>query len=309
MNIAGVSGGRTSALMALKYVPQDTVLCFQNTGKEHSKTLDFIERLEDDIQRPIVRLEFRAPPRGEQPALATFEIVPHERLSRRGEPFMDLLLCIKSFRAKVKGLGPVAPWARRRFCTAYLKIRTQEKYIASLGWEDPTVYVGLRVDEPSRVAKMRQRVENRNVDERAPLDEAKITKFDVLKFWSSKSYDLNLPEHLGNCTGCFLKDESDLATALLDPETDANWWLDVARDFGPMRSNGRPGYEQILSEARSRMRIRQDLELGIEPTVELPPKRHKLVLRQEQERLVSHEGFSCSCEGAETMTDEELVLQ
>jgi hypothetical protein len=30
-------------------------------------------------------------------------------------------------------------------------------------------------------------------------------------------------------------------------------------------------------------------------------------LRQEEERLVSHSGFSCHCEGAETMTDAELL--
>lgn len=305
--IAGVSGGRTSALMALHYVPADTLLCFQNTGKEHPKTLDFLQRLEDDIARPIVRLEFRAPPRGEQPAHATFEKVPHERLARKGEPFMDLLLCIKSYRAKVKGLGPVAPWARRRFCTAYLKLRTQAMFIKSLGWQDPTIYVGLRADEQLRIAKMRKRIEERDVDEQAPLNEAEIAKDKVLRFWSTKPYDLDLPEHLGNCTAGFLKDEADLATALLDPETDANWWLDVTEEFGEMRSRGRPTYAQVLAEAPARMRIREALALGVTPTIDLPPKRHKLVLRQEEERLVSHSGFSCHCEGAETMTDAELL--
>jgi len=89
--IAGVSGGRTSALMALKFVPKHTVLSFQNTGREHPATLDFIRRLEDDLQRPIVRLEWRAPSRGERPGKASFEIVSHENLSRNGEPFSDLL--------------------------------------------------------------------------------------------------------------------------------------------------------------------------------------------------------------------------
>lgn len=85
--IAGVSGGRTSALMALEYLPKDTVLCFQNTGREHQKTLDFLARLEDDLQRPIVRLEWRAPAQGEPPSKATFEVVSHAQLARRGEPF------------------------------------------------------------------------------------------------------------------------------------------------------------------------------------------------------------------------------
>lgn len=293
--------------MALHYVPQDTILCFQNTGKEHPKTLEFLCRLEDDLQRPIFRLEWRAPPRGARPADATFEVVPHDRLARRGEPFMDLLLCVKAYRAAEKGEGPVAPWARRRFCTAYLKIRTQAMFVKSLGWDDPTIYVGLRADEPKRIAKMVERNEKRDTDERAPLNEANITKADVLKFWGTKPYDLDLPEYLGNCTGCFLKDEADLATALLDPETDANWWIDVSEEFGPMRSRGRPTYAQVLSEAPARMRIRTALSLGVTPTEDLPPKRHKLVVKQEEARFISTEGFSCHCEGAENFADEDLL--
>jgi hypothetical protein len=293
--------------MALHYVPKDTLLCFQNTGKEHPKTLDFLLRLEEDLQRPILRLEFRSPPRGERPADATFEVVPHDQLSRKGEPFMDLLLCVKSYRAKVKALGPVAPWARRRFCTAYMKIRTQQKFIDALGWDDPTIYVGLRADEPLRTAKMRERNEERDTDERAPLDVALITKDDVLKFWSTKPYDLDLPEHLGNCTACFLKDEADLATALLDPETDSDWWLGVTEEFGEMRPKDRPGYAQVLEEAPARMHIRTALSIGVEPPPLLEPRRQRLVVAQEVERLRKRSSFSCHCEGAEKLNDNELL--
>lgn len=118
-SIAGISGGRTSALMALDYVPKDCILCFQNTGKEHSKTYEFLRRLEDDAQRPIVRLEWRAPTRGERPKFATFEVVEHNRLSRKGEPFTDLLECLKTYRKKVKNKPPLAPWARQRICTLH----------------------------------------------------------------------------------------------------------------------------------------------------------------------------------------------
>lgn len=307
--IAGVSGGRTSALMALKYVPEDTVLCFQNTGREHSQTLDFIARLEDYMQRPVVRLEWRAPPRGDQPSRATFEVVPHGRLSRKGEPFRELLSSIAAYRLKHKGLGPIAPWARSRICTAYLKVRTQEAYMKSLGWDDPTIFVGLRADEPDRVAKMRGRNEERKKDERAPLDEAGIVKEDVLAFWRSMPFDLGLPEHLGNCVGCFLKDEADLATALLDNEGDPAWWLAIETDFAPMRSRGRPSYAQVYAEAPSRLVIRDALMRGEDPPqTQLPSKRHKLIVRQEQVRLKEgRSGFSCHCEGAEKMSDEQLL--
>lgn len=307
--IAGISGGRTSALMACEYVPSDTVLCFQNTGKEHPKTLEFVARLEDHLRRPIVRLEWRAPVRGEPPAKATFEIVEHGRLSRKGEPFRDLLSSIAAYRLKHKGLGPIAPWARSRICTAYLKIRTQEAYVRSLGWLDPEIYVGLRADEPDRIAKMRARNNDRDRRECAPLNDASIVKADVLAFWKKMPFDLDLPEHLGNCTGCFLKDESDLATALLDEETDAAWWLAIEDDFAPMRSEGRPSYAQVLAEAPERMKIRARLADGIEaPTAALPPHRLKLIVRQETRRLKEQRSsFSCHCEGAEKMDDGSLL--
>jgi 3'-phosphoadenosine 5'-phosphosulfate sulfotransferase (PAPS reductase)/FAD synthetase len=309
--IAGISGGRTSAKMAFD-LPESTILAFMNTGKEHQKTLEFLRRLEDDLGREITRLEFRAPPRGDPPGAATFEIVPHDRLSRKGEPFMDLLLCLASYRAKHKGLGPVAPWARQRLCTAHLKIKTKDRFCASMGWKrgEYIDYVGLRADEPDRVANMKQRNEDRDGDERAPLFDAGVTKADVLKFWASKPYDLEIPEHLGNCTGCFLKDESDLAEALLDPETDAWWWIDIEKTFAPMRRN-RSSYEQVLAEAPMRRRIRTALECGIEsPTREssMPQRRHELIVRQERKRMVEGTaGFSCSCEAAHNVSDDDVL--
>lgn len=292
--IAGISGGRTSAMMAYGL---DAILCFQNTGREAGKTYEFIERLEQDLGREIVRLEFRAPPRGEPPVKATFEIVEHRHLSRRGEPFKDLLECIRTYRAEHKGLGPVAPWARSRICTAYLKIRTQRKFCLSLGWghqRNYTEYVGLRFDEPERVARMRERNDKLDTDERAPLHEAGVVKDDVLHFWASKPFDLEVPEHMGNCTGCFLKDERDLATALLEEETDAAWWIGIEDEYAPMR-RGRSSYRQVLAEAPERMKIREALSRREPYTVDLPRRRVRLIVAQE---LAARSLFSCECDAA-----------
>lgn len=179
--IAGISGGRTSGRMAYMV---DAVLCFQNTGEEHEKTLDFLRRIEDDIGRPIYRLEWRSPTRGDPPRMASFEIVDHENLQRRGEPFRDMLECLKAYRRKHKGRGPIAPWVKSRICTAYLKVRTQRRFCEWLGWSSPkeyTEYVGFRADEPSRVAKMRGRNAERHTDERAPMFDLGMTRDDVLK--------------------------------------------------------------------------------------------------------------------------------
>lgn len=305
--VAGVSGGRTSALMALRYVPKETILCFQNTGCEHSKTYDFLKQLEDDLGRPLIRLEWRSPPRGEAPRFGSFEVVSHDCLARRGQPFRDFLTCLATFRKKQKNKPPVAPWARQRICTAYLKIKTQRAYALSLGWEDWTSFVGLRYDEPERIALMKKRCDERDVDERAPLHEEKITKTDVLRYWASKKYDLDIPEHLGNCVGCFLKDEADLARALVDGEGNADWWIAIEEDFAPMR-RGRASYRQVHDEAPARLRIAKALREGRNPKQELPERRHLAILKQEERR--AREGvlsFSCSCESASQFTDDFLL--
>jgi hypothetical protein len=106
-----------------------------------------------------------------------------------------------------------------------------------------------------------------------------------------------------------LKDEADLATALLDPETDAQWWLEVTREFGEMRPKDRPSYAEVLEEAPARMHIRSALGLGIEPPVLLEPRRQRLVVAQEVARFRKRGSFSCHCEGAEKLSDEELLVE
>lgn len=295
-SIAGISGGATSAEMATRLSPSVT-LCFQNTSEEDARTYEFIDRLEQYLSRPIVRLEFRAPSRGEPPVNASFEIVEHEHLATRGEVFDDMLEMCAAYRAKHKGLGPVAPWARSRICTAYLKIRTQRKYCQSLGWghqREYTEYVGLRADEPERVARMRERNDRLDTDERAPLADAGITKADVLSAWSSRPFRLEAPEHMGNCKHCFLKDERDLATAMLEDEETALRWVAREDRYAPMR-RGRPSYRQVYEEAPQRMVIRAALAAGETFAVDLTKRRVKLIVAQEQ---AARSSFSCECDAA-----------
>jgi hypothetical protein len=106
---------------------------------------------------------------------------------------------------------------------------------------------------------------------------------------------------MGNCTGCFLKDEKDLATALLQEETDAPWWIGIEHDYAPMR-RGRSSYAQVLEEAPSRMVLRAELAEGRELDVEaaaarlgLDKRRVKLIIAQER---VPAQPFSCECDAA-----------
>ena len=75
---SGISGGRTSGMMAALHDAK-VVLTFQNTGREHPKTYEFLDRLDHALGRRLVLLEFRPPKvRGARPREFEFEVVTHK---------------------------------------------------------------------------------------------------------------------------------------------------------------------------------------------------------------------------------------
>lgn len=284
---------------------------FQNTGEEANRTLEFVDEIADASKAPIVWLEYRAPRRhGAPPREATFAIVNSKRADRSGGPFDEMMEALAAFRA-TKGLGPVAPWARSRICTAYLKSRTQDRWLESLGVDVRDEFSGLRLDEPARVMKFEAR-STKDVQKFAPLSRAGIALPDVHEFWGMQSFDLDLAPEDGNCKGCFLKDQTDLSRAMQRmTHEEAHRWIQrerIYRDFGGRRF---AGYARLLDEAPARQEIEQALRAGAQPenTNKLDPKRFRLVVIQERKRIKGEVvPFACACEGSDTlagMSDEE----
>lgn len=117
-------------------------------------------------------------------------------------------------------------------------------------------FVGLRADEPRRVARVRQR----NLDDSdssgcndeyvyMPLANLDLTREDVNSFWSAQSWDLNLPDEAGlsNCVYCFLKGAGGLQKvhnelknggvlpkdpALANTPCDIRWWVYMESQYG-----------------------------------------------------------------------------
>lgn len=324
---SGISGGRTSALMAVLH-SKNVVFTFQNTGREHEKTYEFLDRLDHALGGRIVWLEWRPPTKhGAPPREFRFEIVNYKKAARNGEPFRGFLQALADFRKKHKGLGPVSPWALSRICTAYMKQRTQENWIKSQGITTFDSFVGLRADEPERVHKLKARDTQDKVF-RCPLFESKIVKADILSFWAKQSFNLELEEHQGNCTACFLKDQTDISRVLGEEETDAEWWLELEQDFPRFGGEGFPGYRQLLDERPMRLDIERELRSGAIPLdvwasltkhqkqrrIKTPEgkeqyRRH-LVILQEKRRLVGMKtSFSCNCEGSDPNVDDRMAAE
>lgn len=245
------SGGRTSAYMLWRVLqsnnglPAEAVVCFANTGKEDEATLRFVRDCGQHWGVPITWLEYRNDDAG-------FAVVNFETASRGGQPF-EAIIQKRNFLP-----NPVA-----RFCTVELKIQPEHKFLRAIGWTEWENMVGIRSDEPRRVAKIRANPSGgkAGAERIMPLAEAGITKRDVAEFWLRSTFDLGLPNmggitmH-GNCDLCFLKGAAQIQSLIAEKPERAIWWARMETsitnakitDGGRFRSD-RPSYAQMAAYA------------------------------------------------------------
>jgi 3'-phosphoadenosine 5'-phosphosulfate sulfotransferase (PAPS reductase)/FAD synthetase len=223
-------------------LPDQAKAIFCNTGKEDEATLRFIHDCSVNWGIPITWLEYRV-------AEVPFEVVNFDTASRNGEPFSALI------KKKNYLPNPVA-----RFCTVDLKILTLERYIKSVGWAEYENMIGIRADEPRRVAKIRANPSDgrKGVSRFMPLAQVGVQKEDISQFWKSHGFDLGLPNiggvtYHGNCDLCFLKGASQLMSLIAEKPERAVWWAAQEgtisnahiKDGGLFRKD-RPSYAQML---------------------------------------------------------------
>jgi len=237
--VISFSGGRTSAYMlwcilqAHKgMLPENVIVAFANTGKEREETLRFVHECQSHWNVPVTWLEWRPEKQ--------FEIVGYNSASRKGEPFAAL----------INQKQRLPNWMER-WCTEELKVKTIQRYLESLGWTSWINVVGLRFDEPGRVAKQWEK----NAAGKSPwfnempLYRGKIAKADVMEFWRKQNFDLQLQSHEGNCDGCFLKGKQNLKALIRANPEMAEWWIEQERQRGGTFSS-RFSYADLLQQIR-----------------------------------------------------------
>ncbi len=209
------SGGSTSGYMLRRVLdsnPREILdkwlrVAFANTGCEHEKTLEFVRDCES-WGFPIEWVEYRDNQEG-------YAVVTFETASRNGEPFEAIV------RKRNYLPNPVT-----RFCTVELKILAMHKLLKSLGWhKSPDGWdqlIGIRADEPRRVAKIRARGHSTETSKETmclPLADAGISYQDVDSFWALQPFKLDLPRFkgrtlAGNCVFCFLKPQGQIQSLM-----------------------------------------------------------------------------------------------
>ena len=258
-SVISFSGGRTSGFMLAKVLeahggglPDHIKVVFCNTGLEHPKTLDFVQKCSEEWKIDITWLEYvgrKIDPR--------YKVTDHKDASRNGEPF-GILIDERQYLP-----NPVA-----RFCTVELKIRLLDRYIKDVYgklFHKHNQLIGLRYDEPRRVANIKKNT--RRNPALTPMFDARHTLPDVMSFWNKQSFDLGIPQHQGNCQGCFLKSRYRLDLVAKETPEALDWWIEqekkmigsaVARQHTFRKD--RPSYENVIKQSRMQLPMFPDFD-------------------------------------------------
>lgn len=220
------SGGLTSAYMLRRVLdaydgalPGDVHVLFADTGKEREETYAFVREVGERWGVEIVRVA--------RPGL------------------FDQLIVDRSYLP-----NPVT-----RFCTQELKIRPMKNWMRARGYEHWTNAVGIRADEPRRVAKIRGADRRERFDVALPLATAGVTLADVRVFWDAQSFTLNLRPWEGNCDLCFLKGAAKRRRIMEERPDLAGWWIEQERRTGARFRADSQSYAALLASVQKQVRL------------------------------------------------------
>ena len=211
--VVSFSGGRTSAylctIMIDKFGRDNVDFIYMDTGAEHPKTYEFIKNVNKifDLNLICLRGDFNQPlGKGH-----TYNVVDIESIQHDLGPFTEM----------VKKYG--TPSTAGKWCTSRMKQEIHDMYCDDhYGKENYETWIGIREDEPRRLGNIGKSQFIRYMAEITNAD-----KQEVISWWDGKSYDLGIPEWLGNCVFCFKKSNLKLAAAQRDEPTLYSDWLDM----------------------------------------------------------------------------------
>lgn len=272
--VVSFSGGRTSAYLCslIKELHPDAVFVFMDTGAEHPATYDFVRKCNDYFGLNLVCL--RAVVNMEQGVGVNYKIVRIDEIGDDLQPWRGM--CAK--------YG--TPYIHGAFCTDRMKTTPFKKYAEDkFGKNNYTTILGIRIDEPKR---LRVRKDFSYLAEISDFE-----KQDILDWWAKMPFDLQIPEHLGNCVFCIKKGINKVALAAKDEPQLADKFIKMI-NMDDVRI-----VERRKEPSNTMYRQRMSLEGIIDLYAEMP--RDKLV----KSLRSSYDTGNCS-ESCEAFSGEQL---
>ena len=247
MNVLSFSGGRTSAYMLAKYREEIDLVIFANTGKEALGTLDFVRKCGEYFEKDIVWLEYTTDNKQK------FNVVNFDTANRNGKPFKQLI----EKRKFIPNVG-------MRFCSMEMKALTIKRYLKSIdiNIKEVDMYLGIRADEPSRYHRLKDNMRNGWYN-KMPLYKDRIIEEDVLNYWSSQPFNLDINKWEGNCDLCFLKGMSKKLELLRQKPEVAKWWIEMEGMIGAT-FHKKYSVREILHMSQSQLNLFEGFDDDIE---------------------------------------------
>jgi len=228
------SGGRTSAYMVWwllnnKAAEYDLRFVFANTGLEHEKTLDFVHRCDQEWGLNLTWVE--AVVSMVHGVGITHKVVDYKTAARKGEPFEQFI--------RFAGV----PNAAFNQCSERLKAMPMEHYRKMLGFKrkHPTA-IGIRPDEVDRMSPTAEI--NGLVYPLITMhpDNPMPTKEFMRHWWDKQDFDLDLPEHYGNCVTCWKKSDRKLMTIAKHEPEYFEFFDRMEREHSTLKCDEKPRY-------------------------------------------------------------------
>lgn len=210
IHVVSFSGGRTSAylvhLMEQRRIKEDLDVryIYMDTGAEHPKTYEFIKNVVSHFGINLTCLRVVVNPELGQGN--SYEVMPVSEIKHDLEPW----------KAIVKKYG--LPYPAGAFCTREMKFNPVTKYCKD-NFDEYTTWIGIRADEQNRLKP------KDGINYLADISD--FEKDDINHWWSKQPFDLNIPEHLGNCVFCIKKSVNKIALAARDEPILAKQFIDV----------------------------------------------------------------------------------
>ena len=210
-NVASFSGGRSSAYMVYQLMRShpDTDFIFMDTGAEHPKTYEFIKNIVEHWGIKLTCLRVVVNP--ELGQANSYREITLDELTQDLQPFRDV--CYKY------GL----PYLGGAFCTRSMKLEPFTRYCnEKYGKNNYQTWLGIRADEPKRLKP--------KDGYKYLADISDFDKQDIINWWKRQPFDLEIPEHLGNCVFCVKKGVNKIALAARDEPKMAENFINLIDD-------------------------------------------------------------------------------
>ncbi|EDW0699983.1 phosphoadenosine phosphosulfate reductase family protein [Salmonella enterica subsp. enterica] len=208
INVVSFSGGRTSAHLAhlMRQRDPDTRFVFMDTGAEHPATYQFIRDAVKYWDIALVCLRVVVNP--ELGKANGYRIIGLDEIGPDLAPWVEML----------KKYG--TPYVGGEFCTDRMKLGPFKKYCDEhIGRKTYHTWIGIRADEPKRLTPRARTSYLADISD--------INKRGIIDWWSRQAFDLQIPEHLGNCVFCIKKSIQKIALAAKDEPELARQFNDI----------------------------------------------------------------------------------